>query len=339
MNWELAEYFLSKFYTVSRAVSTEDATWLFHNLLCALSPLSAEHLQLFPWSDVQTKVKMRSTQIPIPIFFIFYLSYFVYYTMGVRRRGEGGKTAPKYSEKIWSLYACASGAHWGTIFWTCTRTGQSIYRSFSRSPRLHEGWRGEEGEGSCRLGQRLDAGRGVSARHRNFLNAAWTVAHRGATTTASDRDRNDDDDVDCNADCDIRFHFELQPLGVASLGQLQLLVSCRVLPCFALPLHFMSCISLFLSLTHLACTCRIHCAARFVPLLHLMFDFDCDFDCDCDSDCDCNSVTSACAFVMFAFPFPFAFDFFYAFDFNTFETAAVGSSMSKLLIGYLARDP
>lgn len=99
MNWELAEYFLSKFYTVSRAVSTEDATWLFHNLLCALSPLSAEHLQLFPWSDVQTKVKMRSTQIPIPIFFIFYLSYFVYYTMGVRRRGEGGKTAPKYSEK------------------------------------------------------------------------------------------------------------------------------------------------------------------------------------------------------------------------------------------------
>lgn len=84
---------------MSRAVSTEDATWLFHNLLCALSPLSAEHLQLFPWSDVQTKVKMRSTQIPIPIFFIFYLSYFVYYTMGVRRRGEGGKTAPKYSEK------------------------------------------------------------------------------------------------------------------------------------------------------------------------------------------------------------------------------------------------
>lgn len=38
MNWEFVEYLLSKFYTVSRAVFAEEATWLFHNLLCALSP-------------------------------------------------------------------------------------------------------------------------------------------------------------------------------------------------------------------------------------------------------------------------------------------------------------
>lgn len=147
MNWEFVEYLLSKFYTVSRAVFAEEATWLFHNLLCALSPpsslqstCSCSHARHANESENALNSNSHSH-------FFYFLSFVlrILHNGCSVKGGARGQTAPKYSEKTWSLYACASGAHWGTIFWTCTRTGQSIYRSFSRSLRLHKGWREEEG--------------------------------------------------------------------------------------------------------------------------------------------------------------------------------------------------
>lgn len=156
MNWEFAEYCLSKFYTESRAVSTEDATWLFHNLLLLLLLLPFAgtcscSLGTRRANESENALNSNSHSH----FFYFYLSYFVYYTMGVRRRGEKAerKTAPKYSEKKLDR---STRAQVGPIEGQYSGHARELVNRFiARLVDRSIGRR--EGEGTCRLGQRLDS--------------------------------------------------------------------------------------------------------------------------------------------------------------------------------------
>lgn len=279
MNWEFAEYCLSKFYTESRAVSTEDATWLFHNLLLLL-------LLLLPFAGTcscslgtrranESENALNSNSHSH--FFYFYLSYFVYYTMGVRRRGEKAerKTAPKYSEKTWSLYACASGAHWGTIFWTCTRTGQSIYRSFSRSLDWTKGeeWRGGEG----REKGPADWGRDSS---RLWSWGLWEASQFFKCSLNCSAPRGDDHSEWSRPQRRrwlrrwlrrrrrLRHSLSFRT-AAASRRLVSCSCSCRVVSCLGLPCHFISCLA---SLSHsLWLTCPSH--SHRVPTWHALAAF------------------------------------------------------------------
>lgn len=103
MNWEFAEYCLSKFYTESRAVSTEDATWLFHNLPLLL-------LLLLPFAGTcscslgtrRANESENALNLNSHSHFFLFLPFVlrILHNGCAERRGEGGrKTAPKYSEK------------------------------------------------------------------------------------------------------------------------------------------------------------------------------------------------------------------------------------------------